>query len=100
MDICPGVNSDFVSTRAFVLFNNIISAVKYCLSSFSIKPNIEFGMGSHFTETKKSTSHDRTFFGFFEDAGTFRFRQERGLSPDRSRIIQKQWTIIKIHKLF
>ena len=78
MDICPGVNSDFVSTRAFVLFNNIISAVKYCLSSFSIKPNIEFGMGSHITPTEESTSDDRTFFCFFEGGGTFRFRQERG----------------------
>jgi len=75
MDICPRVNSDFVSTGTFVLFNNIISAVKYCLSSFSIKPNIECGMGSHITGTKKSTSHDRTFFGFFEEAGTFRFRR-------------------------
>ena len=100
IDICPRVNSDFVSTGTFVLFNNIISAVKYCLSSFSIKPNIELSMGSHITPTEESTAHDRTFFGFFEEAGTFRFRQERGLSPDRSRIIQKQLTIINIHKLF
>ena len=35
MDICPRVNSDFVSTRTFALFNNIISAIKYCLSSAS-----------------------------------------------------------------
>ena len=80
MDICRLLNSDFVSTRTFVLFNNIISAVKYCLSSFSIKPNIEFGMGSHSTPTEESTPHDRTFFCFFEEAGTFRFRQERGYS--------------------
>jgi hypothetical protein len=80
IDICPRVNSDFVSTGTFVLFNNIISAVKYCLSSFSIKPNIELSMGSHITPTEESTAHDRTFFGFFEEAGTFRFRQERGYS--------------------
>ena len=35
MDICPPVNSDFVSTRTFALFNNIISAIQYCLSSAS-----------------------------------------------------------------
>jgi hypothetical protein len=69
-----------VSTRTFVLFNKIISAVKYCLSSFSIKPNIEFGMASHFTGTKKSTSHDRTFFCFFEETGTFR--------PPRKRLVK------------
>jgi len=34
-DICPSVNSDFVSTRTFALFNKIISATKYCLSSAS-----------------------------------------------------------------
>ena len=75
MDICPPINSDFVSTRTVSLFNNIMSAVKYCLRSFSIKPNIEFGMGSHVTGTEKSTSHNDNFFGFFEDAGTFRFRR-------------------------
>ena len=100
IDVCPRANSDFVSTRTFVLFNNIISAVKYCLSSFGIKPNIEFGMGIHITGTEESTSHDPTFFCFFEDAGTFRFRQERGLSADRSPIIQKQLTSVKVHKLF
>jgi len=35
MDICPPINSDFVSTRTFALFNNITSAIKYCLSSAS-----------------------------------------------------------------
>ena len=75
MDICLSVNSDFVSTRTVSLFNNIMSAVKYCLRSFSIKPNIEFGMGSHVTGTEKSTSHNDNFLGFFEDAGTFRFRR-------------------------
>jgi hypothetical protein len=67
-----------VSTRTFAIFNNIISAVKYWLSSFSIKSNIEVGMGSHITPTEKSTSHNDNFFGFFKDARTFRFRQERG----------------------
>jgi len=66
------------------LVKHFPSAVKYCLSNFSIKPNIEFGMGSHITETEESTSHDRTFFGFFEDAGTFRFRpSEVGQKSDR-----------------
>jgi hypothetical protein len=37
-------------------------------------------MGSHSTLTEESTPHDRTFFGFFEETGTFRFRQERGYS--------------------
>jgi len=41
-------------------------------------------MGSHITDTEKSTPHDRTFFGFFEDAGTFRFRRsEVGQKSDR-----------------
>jgi hypothetical protein len=75
------VNSCFKSSTKLV--KNFPSAVKYCLSNFSIKPNIEFGTGSHIIPTEESTSHEDNFFGFFEDARTFRFRQERGLSPGR-----------------
>jgi hypothetical protein len=77
------VNSCFKSSTKLV--KNFPSAVKYCLSNFSIKPNIEFGMGSNITGTEESTSHDRTFFGFFEDARTFRFRRSevcQGVADD------------------
>jgi hypothetical protein len=70
-DICPRVNSDFVSSGTFALFNKIISAVKYCLSSFSIKPNIELGMGSHITGTKKAPPAIALSFAFLRRPGLF-----------------------------
>jgi len=75
MDICRLVNSDFCPFQQYHLGYRILP-----FFSFSIKPNIELSMGSHITPTEESTPHDRTFFGFFEEAGTFRFRQERGCS--------------------
>ena len=73
-----GFNSDFCPFQQYHLGYQILP-----FFSFSIKPNIEFGMGSHITPTEKSSPHNHNFLGFFEDARTFRFRQERGLSPDR-----------------
>ena len=71
-DICPPVNSDFVSTRTFALFNNIMSAVKYCLSSASaLNQILNSAWGVTLPEQKKVPLTIALSFAFLRMPGLF-----------------------------
>jgi len=92
IDICPSVNSDFVSTGNFALFNKIISAIKYCLSSASaLNQILNSAWESHYPNRRKYPPRDRTFFGFFEDAGTFRFRRSEASQKSDRALSKNNW---------
>jgi len=72
MDICPPINSDFVSTRTFALFNNITSAIKYCLSSASaLNQILNSAWGVTLPEPKKVPPTIALSFAFLRMPGLF-----------------------------